>query len=197
MGLKLIRAYKVVGARKRKVDITSTIDADSKAETIKKSSFKSAPFGMPENNSQRSALLFMGWLGHDGLPAMESISLHRVAARFTGSSALYYDCYVPDPDDEGCCMHIVVAEPDLIRAFRTKPDFLSVSEKLGVSLLQFKKWPMVEKLFYLCQHYDIIDLLRLEDIFEEIPEGVPVEEIVLEKHITEDALKITAAEDML
>lgn len=155
------------------------------------------PFGMPSNYSERTTLLYMGWLGCQLMSAKESIKKHKIAVRFTGSELLYYDCYLPDPDDDNACIHIVVSEKDVITLFRKHPRFIEICQKEGITLLCFKRMPMIDKMFIICKHLEIIGFLQLEDIFEEIPEGIPVEEIELKNHVTDDALKIEAFENRL
>lgn len=139
-------------------------------------------------------LFFKGWLDKTGNQIGRlDYSAGEVAVRLASSKIRIYDCWVPDPDDENCAIHLLIDEEDLEKRLVNAKDLPEVIKNIGCYVSEFKDLPMHEKLDRICSNIDIIEFLELEDV----PEGTPWYEVKLYNKITDDAFRVRTLDDTL
>lgn len=136
-------------------------------------------------------LLFQGWTGVEDQSL--TFAETRTIVRLVTTADWKYDCWVPDPDDEKCCVHLIINERDVVRRLMTRKDSVKLVSAMGCYFEEFKDFLMADKLYRLSKVIDLFDFFELE----EVPEGVPVDEIKLARKITDDALEVVMLEDLL
>lgn len=117
------------------------------------------------------------WYGVENLGAYDSLYKYRIVMRGIGRGD-EYECYLPDPDYDDCCIRVRINEISLIQQLRNQPDIYDFCSKLGIFLQDLFMMPIEEKLPLLCEHYDMIALLQLA----EYPDPIPISEIELKRH---------------
>lgn len=98
------------------------------------------------------------WFGLKGLNAKDSLAQYGIAARSIGAE---YECYAPDPDEEDCSIYFVTAEYDIVEHLQNSSQLAKFIYEKGVTLSDFKLLEITEKLYLLCDFFNIIDFLEL------------------------------------
>ncbi len=106
---------------------------------------------------------FYRWFGLWGCSAKESILSYGIAAKCKNFKDFEYECYVPDPDDDEYCIKFIVSEIQLIQAVRAQKDLAEFLLEFGFFFEDFAKMNIAEKFYFVCQRYDVIALLFLND----------------------------------
>ena len=106
---------------------------------------------------------FFKWFGLYGYDAKSSIRDFGIAVKCKRFEDFEYDCYAPDPDDEDYCIRFVVSEIQIIQAVRAQKDLAEFLLEKGFFFEDFAKMNIAEKLFHICQRYDLLALLSLNN----------------------------------
>ena len=122
------------------------------------------------------------WFGLDIFDAIESIEKFRIAALCLSLEDLKFKCYAPDPEYDDCCICFIATEEELEIAIKRSPQLRDFLAQAGTTLVDFSLAEITDKLFYLTNFFDIIELLGLgeeeseailiEDVIEEIEEDM-------------------------
>lgn len=118
---------------------------------------------MPYSKVQLANLHYFEWYGREGLSPKDSIIKYGIAAKCLIPSEKKYDCYAPDPDDDNCCIRITVCVDELIQVARSQSDVVDFLKDNGFMFAEFVNMDITDMLYYICQRYDIIAALYLED----------------------------------
>lgn len=123
---------------------------------------------MAHSKSQLAQVHYFEWYGRNGMTATESVSNYGIAVRCIPSKGISlknsdYDCYVPDPDDDDCCIRFRVSNDLLIQAVRSQIDLAYFLRDNGFFFSDFIAMDISDKLYYACNYYDVIPLLGLTD----------------------------------
>lgn len=108
------------------------------------------------------------WFGIDGLPAITSIRRFRIAVKCKNLTYFEYECYAPDPEYDDCCIHFSFMEDDLDKIIKHRADLVDFLASCSLSLVEFMLSEIEDKLLYISQFYDIIELLGLDEDTEAI-----------------------------
>ncbi len=115
------------------------------------------------------------WFGLKGFSLYENFLKQGIAVRYVNVDFLECECYAPDPEYDDCSIYFIITEDELERIVKGRRDLYDFLTSAGVTMVNFILMEMPEKLFHLCQYYDIIELLGLDDDIEAIPR----EELIL------------------
>ena len=142
-------------------------------------------------------LFFDGWLDRNGHSYRyrweEDYAKGDIAVRLASTKIRIYDCWLPDPDDEDCAIHLLIDEDDLEKRLVNAKNLPEVIKSIGCFVGDFKNMPMYEKLDHLCSNLDIIEFLELEDV----PEGTPWNEVKLKNKLPKDIYRVKTLDDTL
>ena len=115
------------------------------------------------------------WYGIGCCDVYDSIQKYRMAFKIAERADNEFDCYLPDPDYDDCCIKVRVNEIALKQQLRNQPDIYNFCRELGVFVNELFMMPIEEKMPLICEHYDIIALLQLN----EYPEPIPIADIYI------------------
>lgn len=123
---------------------------------------------MAYSKVQLAQVHFFEWYGRDGLSPKESILKYGIAAKCLHSKGVAlkeseYDCYVPDPDDEDCCIRFRVSNDLLVRAVRSQTNLAEFLQYNNFLFKEFKDMDITDKFYYVCEYYDVMAILNLVD----------------------------------
>ncbi len=141
-------------------------------------------------------LFFEGWLdgeGHNYSYKWEGYTKGDIAVRLASTKIRIYDCWLPDPDDDECSIHLLIDEDDLEKRLINAKNLPEIMKNIGCFIGEFKNMPMYEKLNHICSNLDIIEFLELEDV----PEGTPWNEVKLKRKLSEDIYRVKTLDDTL
>lgn len=117
------------------------------------------------------------WFGLDVFDAVESIERFRIAALCLSLENLKFKCYAPDPEYDDCCICFSTTEEELEIAVKKSSLLRDFLAQAGTTLVDFSLAEITDKLFYLSNFFDIIELLGLG---EEESEAIPIEDVIEE-----------------
>ena len=109
------------------------------------------------------------WFGVKGWSVYESLMEFGVAVRYVNVDFLECECYAPDPEYDDCCIYFVITEDELERIVKGRRDLHDFLTMAGVTLVNFILMEMPDKIYYLSQFYDFIELLGLDEDIEATP----------------------------
>ena len=118
---------------------------------------------MVDRKTMLAKAYFYRWFGLRGFSAKESILEFGIAAKCKNFKDFDYECYAPDPDDDEYCIRFIVSEIQLIQAVRAQKDLAEFLLEFGFFFEDFAQMNIVEKFYYVCQRYDVIALLFLNN----------------------------------
>lgn len=110
------------------------------------------------------------WFGVNGVDYMISLKKYGIVAKCINLFFGDYICYVPveiDDYDGDCLAEIETSDDDIVSTLSKRQDLMAFLEYKDISLRDFKLLEITDKLFYLCDYYDIYDFLGLdEELYE-------------------------------
>lgn len=135
---------------------------------------------------------YSSWQGVDCSSATESIKEHGVAARLATPKDWLYDCWVPDPEFDGCSMHMLIHEGDMISRYMNYKGLGVLVKRTHVGVSEFVDMAMADKIKYLTDEMDILEFYGID----EGPDAVPIEDIKLVKKVTKDIYRVRTIDDI-
>ncbi|WP_028907812.1 hypothetical protein [Xylanibacter ruminicola] len=118
---------------------------------------------MADRKTMLAKAYFYRWFGLKGFTAKESLLGYGIAAKCKNFKDFEYVCYAPDPDDDNFCIRFVISEIQLIQAVRAQKDLAEFLLEFGFFFDDFAQMIITNKLYYVCQRYDVIALLFLNN----------------------------------
>ncbi len=115
------------------------------------------------------------WFGVANLNVEVSLDSFGIACKCINLEDFKYECYAPDPEFEDCCINFTTTEEYIEETLVRNDQLSDFLVKSGISMVDFKLIEITEKLYYLCDYYDIIEFLGLGEI-----DAIPKEDINLE-----------------
>lgn len=106
------------------------------------------------------------WFGVNGIDYKLSFYKYGIVAICTNLYFGEYKCYVPVEVDEyegDCVAEIETSDDMLVDILRKRTDLINFLEHEDISLRDFKLLEITNKLYYLCDYYDIYDFLGLDE----------------------------------
>ena len=106
------------------------------------------------------------WFGVNGMDYMISLKKYGIVAKCVNLYFGDYICYVPveiDDYDGECLAEIKATDDSIVSALTIRHDLVFFLEYEDISLRDFKLLEITDKLFYLCDYYDIYDFLGLDE----------------------------------
>lgn len=106
------------------------------------------------------------WRGYGKLSAIESVEEHGYAIRLKNTNSVVYECYLPDPEYDDCCVYVdSVTMDDIIARLYHHRDFRQFLGRLGVSYSNLKEeYDMDGLLKAIWEFFDVIEFFELGDV---------------------------------
>ena len=154
--------------------------------------YKMTPMEVARREEHRilKTLFFEGWVTGNG---RYRYSKGDIAVRLASTKIRIYDCWLPDPDDDECAIHLLIDEDDLEKRLVNARNLPEVLKNIGCYISEFKDMSMYAKLDHICSNLDIIEFLELEDV----PEGTPWNEVKLKNKLPKDIYRVKTLDDTL
>lgn len=126
------------------------------------------------------------WRGYGKLSVKESLEKYGYAIRIKDTTSVVYECYLPDPEYDDCCVYVdEMTVDDIIGRLYHHRDFRQFFGKLGVSYSDIKDEFDIDRLLKsIWEYFDIVDFFELgdvdaiykEDIIDELTKSIENEE---------------------
>lgn len=104
------------------------------------------------------------WFGANGKDFLSSLKEYGIVAKCLNLYFGEYICYVPvetDDNDEECLAEVETSDDSIISILTGRKDLVNFLEYEDFSLRDFKLLEITDKLYYICDYYDIYDFLGL------------------------------------
>lgn len=156
---------------------------------------KTTPMEAALKDEQRylKTLFFQGWVDESSTKLGRNDYEGGLAIRLATPKARIYDCWIPDPDDDECALHILIDEDDLVRRFANTKNIIEFMQIMDCNISEFQGMTIFEKLNRLMSNLDILDFLELDDV----PEGTLWFEVKLIGKVTNDILRVQTLENSI
>lgn len=108
----------------------------------------------------------MLWRGYEKLSAQESVEKYGYAIRLKNTASVVYECYLPDPDYDNCCVYVdSVTVDDILYRLSHHRDFRLFLERLGVSYPNLKNEYDIDGLLKaIWEYFDIVEFFELGEV---------------------------------
>ena len=108
----------------------------------------------------------MLWRGYGKLSVKESVEDYGYAIRLKDTNSVVYECYLPDPEYDDCCVFVdAMTVEDIIDRLYHHRDFRQFLGRLGVSYSNLKDEYDIDRLLKaIWEYFDVIEFFELGDI---------------------------------
>ena len=119
----------------------------------------------------------MNWRGFGELSVLNSINEHGYAIRIKSTNSVEYECYLPDPEYDDCCIHIdQITINEIHERLSQHRDFRKFLRSIGASPKSIEEFKIDELLKAIWNYFDVVDFFELGDI-DAIPRDEVCDEI--------------------
>ena len=109
---------------------------------------------------------------------IDSVKQFRIAAKCVNLPEFRYQCYAPDPEYDDCCIYFEITDEIIEKLVKSSPQLKDFLLQSHITLVDFELMEITDKLHYLSNFFDIIDLLGLSvDESEAIPIDLVIESL--------------------
>ena len=116
------------------------------------------------------------WVGMELGDAYESLLEYGFAIKCLDLVELKWECYLPDPEYDDCSIHLIITEDEVNSLIRKSKDLLEFLSSFDITMMDFSSLEMVNKLMYVCDFFNIVELF---DLRGKDAEAIPIDEIKL------------------
>ena len=147
------------------------------------------------------------WRGYGKLSAIESVKEHGYAIRLKNTNSVLYECYLPDPEYDDCCVCVdEITVEDILERLINHHEITHFLGRIGATITDIRnEYKIDDILKAICDYFDVIDFFELgeidaipkDDIIDEISKTLEKEELTTSNVVDERVRVLTWYDKML